>query len=234
IISLFATPTQFVFKDIQPVPASAELLVAVQLPHQYYYKRAEFKAELSERFMGSIVKEYTGIDAYDEKLVKVVTDFSYNLAVGKVDEAAKVIKLIKNETVWENLARVCVKLRRTKLAKLCMGKLKNAKALRTISAVAKTKDDHALAAQYALHLGLYDEAKDIWCETSNFTQLSSFFELSGDWGNAIDTAASKDRPNLPCAYFNFARHLETVGDTIGAIAAYEKSNAAKYVDRPDI
>jgi intraflagellar transport protein 140 len=194
---------------------------------QYYYKKAEFKADISEKFVGVVVKEYASIDSNDEALIRTVTDFSFKLAIGMIDDAAKVIKLIKNEAVWENMARVCIKMRRTKLAKLCLGKLKNAKALRTISSLPKLKDDGSMAAQYALHLGLYDDAKDIWSETSNYPQLTSFAESGGDWETAIETSVTKDRPALPTVYFQFGRYLEEMGDTSGAIAAYEKSQASK-------
>lgn len=146
----------------------------------------------------------------------------------------QVVKLIKNEAVWENMARVCIKMRRTKLARLCMGKLKNAKALRSIEATRKN-DDSALAAQFALHLGtidllttgLYEEAKEIWSETHNHSHLSTYYQASGDWANALEGAAAKDRPSLPTTYFKFAKYLEESGDVTGAMAGYEKSNASK-------
>lgn len=185
----------------------------------------EFKADLSERFFSNLIKEYSGIDIADEALVKTITDFSLKLSMGQLDDAAKVVKLIKNEAVWENMSHVCIKMRRTKLAKLCMGKLKNIKALRSISALS-SKDDNALAAQFALHLGLYDEAKEIWSETSNFSQLISFYQSSGNWEKAIDVAANHDRPSLSTAYFKYAKQTEG-SDRTSAIAAYEKSNASR-------
>lgn len=186
----------------------------------------EFKADLSAKFFPNLIKEYSGIDTKDDALVKTITDFSIKLSMGQLDDAAKVVKLIKNEAVWENMSHVCIKMRRTKLAKLCMGKLKNAKALRSIAALS-LKDDNALAAQFALHLGLYEEAKEMWSETSNFSQLISFHQSSGDWMKAIDVAANHDRPSLTTAYFKFAKAAED-SDKSSAIAAYEKSNASKY------
>ena len=84
-----------------------------------------------------------------------------------------------------------------------MGKLKNAKALRTISTLQKLKDDNALAAQFALHLGLYDEAKEMWSDTGNFAQLISFYQSAGEWENALEIASKKDRPSLPTTYSIF-------------------------------
>lgn len=126
------------------------------------------------------------------------------------------------------MSQVCIKMRRTKLARLCMGKLKNAKALRTISTTQNSKDDNSLAAQFALHLGLYEEAKEIWSETGNYSQLISFHQAAGEWETALNISAKNDRPSLPTTYFKFGNHLATESDKIGAIAAFEKSRASKY------
>ncbi|KAJ2999283.1 hypothetical protein HDV02_003216 [Globomyces sp. JEL0801] len=227
LLSFFATENEFVFKDTTQVPQTAEKLSALYLPYQIFYKKTEFKAEPSEHFSKNIIKEYNGIDPNDEVIVKTITEFCCNLATGDIDDAIKVVKLIKNDAVWENMAQVCIKMRRMKLAILCMGKLKNAKALRTLSNLKKSNDANAISAHLAIHLGLYDEAQDIWTETKNFGGLSTFYQASGKWEKAIETAASKDRPSLPVTYFNFAKHLEEIGDITGAIAAYEKTNASK-------
>ncbi|KAI8902608.1 hypothetical protein BC833DRAFT_654604 [Globomyces pollinis-pini] len=227
LLSFFATENEFVFKDTTQVPQTAEKLSALYLPYQIFYKKTEFKAEPSEHFSKNIIKEYNGIDPNDEVIVKTITEFCCNLATGDIDDAIKVVKLIKNDAVWENMAQVCIKMRRMKLAILCMGKLKNAKALRTLSHLKKSNDANAISAHLAIHLGLYEEAQDIWTETKNFGGLSTFYQASGKWEKAIETAAAKDRPSLPVTYFNFAKHLEEIGDITGAIAAYEKTNASK-------
>lgn len=172
------------------------------------------------------MKEYIGVNASDLSLVKTITDFCYQLSIGQVDEAAKVIKLIKNDTVWENMAKVCIKLRRLKLAKLCLGQLKNAKALRTVKDHANSSDDNQCA-MLAMHLGLNDEAKDIWSETKNYASLSSYYQSIGKWDNALEIASTVDRQSLPSTYFKFGTELSSKGERNGAIAAFEKSNASK-------
>jgi intraflagellar transport protein 140 len=86
-------------------------------------------------------------------MVNTVTDFCFNLAAGDIESVIKTIKLIKSDHIWINLANVCIKMRKMKLARMCFGKLKNAKALRTIGLDRKDKYDIKLAPQYALHLG---------------------------------------------------------------------------------
>lgn len=173
------------------------------------------------------MKEYEGIDLKDEQVVKIVTEFCYNLAIGDIDKVIKAVKLIKNENVWLNLANLCVKMRRLTLARMCLGKLKNAKALRSVSHARKYKDQNKLAAQYALHLGLYDEAKDIWAETKSFAEMNLFYQDTSQWEKALEIATTKDRVSLPVTYYRFAKSLQEAGDFNGAIAAFEKSNASK-------
>ena len=55
-----------------------------------------------------------------------------------MDEAFKSIKLIKSESVWENMARMCVKTRRLDVAAVCLGHMghaRGAKALRDANQV---------------------------------------------------------------------------------------------------
>ncbi|KAJ3262217.1 hypothetical protein HK103_002630 [Boothiomyces macroporosus] len=222
IISFFVTSKELIFKDIQPIQNSTDTLVAVSLP----YQQKDFKAEL-ENFTKQLVKEYAGINTEDEVIVRTITEFCFHLAVGDLDEAVKVVKLIRNNAVWENMASVCIKTRRTNLAQLCLRKLKNAKALRTVSNLKRANDYNSISAYYAIHLGMYDDAKDIWAETKNYYDLNLFYQATGKWEQALEIAASKDRQSLPSTYYNFAKYLEETNDFTGAIAAYEKSNASK-------
>ncbi len=118
-------------------------------------------------------------------------------------------------------------MRRLKLAKMCLGKLRNAKALRTIQNFPNQSNQNTLAAQYAVQIGLYEDAKEIWNETKNFNDVNKFYQACGAWEQAINTAATKDRSSLPLTYYNFALELKERGDFTGAIAAFEKSNASK-------
>ncbi|KAJ3271511.1 hypothetical protein HDV01_006562 [Terramyces sp. JEL0728] len=226
VISLFVTPKELIFKDFQPVPTNTDTLVAVALPYQIFYKQKDFKAD-AESFVRHLVKEYAGINTEDESIVHTITEFSFHLAIGDLDEAVKVVKLIRNNAVWENMASVCVKTRRTSLSQLCLRKLKNAKVLRTVSNLKKANDYNSISAYYAIHLGMYDDAKEIWAETKNYCDLNLFYQASGKWEQALEISASKDRPSLPSTYYNFAKYLEETNDFTGAIAAYEKSNASK-------
>lgn len=52
----------------------------------------------------------------DERTRRALLDFSYNLAVGNMDDAFRSIKAIKNPGVWENMAHLCIKNKRLDVA----------------------------------------------------------------------------------------------------------------------
>jgi len=43
-------------------------------------------------------------------------DFSFNLTLGRLDEAYRVVKAINSSTIWENMAQMCVKTKRLDVA----------------------------------------------------------------------------------------------------------------------
>ena len=47
---------------------------------------------------------------------------------------------------------------------------------------------------------------------------------------ALEVAESQDRINLRTTYYNYAKHLESLGEVSSAIAAYEKSETHRLVN----
>uniref|UniRef100_A0A4W5K6P7 IF140/IFT172/WDR19 TPR domain-containing protein n=1 Tax=Hucho hucho TaxID=62062 RepID=A0A4W5K6P7_9TELE len=73
-------------------------------------------------------------------------NFSFYLTIGNMDEAFKSIMLIKSEAEWENMARMCVKNRHLDVARVCLGNMGNARAVRALL--------EASVAVLALQLGI--------------------------------------------------------------------------------
>ena len=80
---------------------------------------------------------------------------SYFLTIGNMDEAFKAMKLIKSESVWYNMARMCVKTRRLDVATVCLGKMGDAKGgMMLREARAKEPEVDAQVAVLAMQLGM--------------------------------------------------------------------------------
>ena len=110
--------------------------------------------------------------------------------------------------------------------------MRNGKALRTLADI-KTEPDEVQAIHLALHLGtfevmthvgLYEDAMDQARALGRYDLVSDMLQACNKWEKALEVSAAKDRQSLPSTFFKFGRHLQDVGDSAGAIAAYEKSN----------
>ena len=131
---------------------------------------------LTRHVVRRTIREFIGLETVDNEAKQAMIDFSYYLAVQNLDEAFKAIKLIKwqkdqhfrfktdrfvnmnvnfSESVWENMAHMCVKSERLDVAMVCLGNMghaRGARALRRAMATEPEKKVHV--AIFALHLGL--------------------------------------------------------------------------------
>ncbi|KAI8911808.1 hypothetical protein EDD86DRAFT_246061 [Gorgonomyces haynaldii] len=219
VASFFVTPDQgIVFKDTVPL-ANAERLLAISIPSLVYLSKGTQEPEIGYQ----TIREYLGIEKEPYHILKMMTDFCCHLALGQVEEAMKSVKLIKNDAVWESMAKMCIKLRKERLARHCLGRLKNAHGLRLV----RDQDPQKNLLMMAILLGMAEEARELAQESNNFELLGLFHQASGKWEQGLEIVAAKDRLALPMAFYNFAKHLSETGDQSGAIAAFEKSQGAK-------
>ena len=66
-------------------------------------------------------------------------------------------------------------------------------------------------------LQLQDDAERLLKNCKRFDLLNSFYQSSGQWSKAIETAEMYDRIHLRQTYYNYAKHLEGKGDINAAI-----------------
>lgn len=129
--------------------------------------------------MSVVVDEYIGLENESESIIVAISDFCFNMATGKLVDAMAGMNMIKNESVWEIMAKLCVKLRNIKMARICLARLKNAKALRTSApAIGKPVNESSWMISLAIQLGMYDEAQQIMAESGNFEAMSEFYEVA--------------------------------------------------------
>ena len=62
--------------------------------------------------------------------------------------------VIYSESVWENMARMCVKTKRLDVASVCLGNMGNARAARSLREAAKEPELDARVACLAVQLGM--------------------------------------------------------------------------------
>jgi intraflagellar transport protein 140 len=62
------------------------------------------------------MKDFVGLESVEESIRKAIMNFSHYLTVGNMDEAYNSVRNIRNNTVWQNMAQMCVKTKRMDVA----------------------------------------------------------------------------------------------------------------------
>eukprot|EP01035_Chromulina_nebulosa_P025109 gene25109-32749_t len=77
-----------------------------------------------------VMRDFVGMDDVSENAKYALLDFSYNLTLGKLDDAYRAVKAIDSPGIWENMAQMCVKTRRLDVCLGNMGHVRGAAAVR--------------------------------------------------------------------------------------------------------
>ena len=176
-----------------------------------------------------VMNDFVGLEQSDRATRDAVIKFSFFLSVGNMEEAFKSIKTIKNQNVWGNLARMCVKSQRLDVAAICLGKMEHAAGARALRQIMSTSDDKDVqTAVLAVYLNMPDEAERLFLKCKRYDLLNKLYQDSNQWEKALEVAANYDRIHLRATFYNFAKHLEKRGDISGAIHNYEKSETHRF------
>eukprot|EP00057_Strongylocentrotus_purpuratus_P021032 XP_011675506.1 PREDICTED: intraflagellar transport protein 140 homolog [Strongylocentrotus purpuratus] len=220
-------------------------LLGVEVPYFYFIKKAgEGKAKKgvlpgekmddpgpissSSLVARQVMRNFAGLEDADKSARDAMMNFSYYLTIGNMDEAFKAIKLIKSESVWENMAKMCVKTRRLDVARVCLGNMGHARGARALREAENEPELDARVAMLAVQLGLLEDAERLYKNCGRYDLLNAFYQASGQWGKAMETAELNDRIHLRTTYYHYAKHLEAKGDINGAIPNYEKSDTHRF------
>lgn len=189
---------------------------------------AKISAENSCKVFAKVMRDFVGLDGVmDEQAKLALIEFSFNVTLGKLDEAYRSVKAIDSPSIWENMAHMCVKTKRLDVAEVCLGNMGHA---RGAAALRQAKEDPFATLEskigiVAIQLGLLDDAARLFRECGRFDLLNLLYQSTGLWDKAILTASNNDRIHLKSTHFNYAKFLESIGDTAGAIEHYESSQS---------
>lgn len=256
----FATSDHgILMQDSFPRKSPYGSLIGLNVPRLYFrsalpVRKADEVEEEAEIINSKIIKIYSkvmrdfvGMDDINETAKSALLDFSYYLTLGKLDEAYRVVKAIDSPSIWENMAQMCVKTKRLDVAEVCLGNMGHARgaaAVRNAKKIAGILEDSSSSAPesqvevevaigvLAIQLGLLDDAANLFREASRFDMLNKLYQAAGLWDKAISTATSNDRIHLKTTHYEYARHLESIGQIDDAIEHYQLSgNSTTEVPR---
>ncbi|XP_040922911.1 intraflagellar transport protein 140 homolog [Toxotes jaculatrix] len=250
VVTLFCTQEHgLLLQDCYPKPAGLQALLALDVPYYYFSCKPgerdpglpEVSATTSEpsdqtqpsRGASAILphmvsrralRDFVGLENCEKATRDAMLNFSFYLTIGDMDEAFKSIKLIKSKAVWENMARMCVKTCRLDVARVCLGNMGNARAVRALKEAEAEPEPEARVAMLAIQLGMLEDAEKLYKCCQRYDLLNNFYQASGQWQQALETAEIHDRIHLRTTYYNYAKYLESMGDKTLALAYYEKSD----------
>uniref|UniRef100_A0A3Q0REE4 Intraflagellar transport 140 n=1 Tax=Amphilophus citrinellus TaxID=61819 RepID=A0A3Q0REE4_AMPCI len=234
VVTFFCTQEHgLLLQDCSPRPPGMQALLALDVPYYYYScKPGEKDQGLTETGPPSQVphmvsrqalRDFVGLENCEKATRDAMVNFSFYLTIGDMDEAFKSIKLIKSKAVWENMARMCVKTRRLDVARVCLGNMGNARAAKALKEAEAEPESETQVAMLAVQLGMLD-AENLYKSCQRYDLLNNFYQASGKWQQALETAESYDRIHLRTTYYNYAKYLESMGDKTLALTYYEKSD----------
>ena len=98
-----------------------------------------------------------------------------------MDEAYRAVKLIKNPSVWENMAHMCVKTKRLDVAEVCLGNMGHARGAAAVRLAKNEPELEAAVGAVAVQLGLLEDAERLFKECGRYDLLNNLYQGQGKW-----------------------------------------------------
>eukprot|EP00741_Cyanophora_paradoxa_P007333 tig00001107_g7093.t1 len=230
IATLFASPDFGLRKqDSFALAKELDTLIGVQVPYLYFMtKGTSDDGGATSRLGFRVLRDFIGMENADDTTRDALLNFSYQLTCGNMDEAYKSVKTIDNAAVWENMAKMCVKTMRLDVAEVCLGNMGHARGARAVREAKSEPELEARVAMVAIQLGLLEDAEKLYAECKRYDLLNRMYQASGQWEKAVQLAEKHDRIHLRTTHYNFAKYLESIGETAKAIKEYQISENHRY------
>ncbi|EAT45838.1 AAEL002943-PA [Aedes aegypti] len=197
---------------------SGEQLINLCIPHVVILKLNQI-----ERIP---LRDFKGLEDCDLTTRNMVLNFSLNVAQENMDQAFSCIRSLKSDTVWTNLAKLCVHTGRLDVAKVCLGHLKRARSVRALRKAMEdsTLEHESKVAILAIELNMITEAEALYKKVGRYDLLNKMYQAAGRFDEALEIAEHLDRVHLKNTYHKYAEWLKENGQTHKAIQYYEKTN----------
>lgn len=241
IVSLYTTPDKvLIIQDYFFLEDDQSNLLGVKIPYYFLLQKTKLDnndtiSVRSHEVKGhksliqrKTMQNFIGLEDCDKSTKEALLNFSYYFAVGCLDEAFLAIKAIKSESVWLNMARMCVKTKRLDVAKICVGKMGNTAAARALKNAENEPELETKIGILAIYLDMYDEAEALFKSCGRYDWVNKLHQCRGQWQKAMEVAEKHDRIHLRDTFYNYASYLEKEGEINAAIKLYEKSGTHHF------
>jgi intraflagellar transport protein 140 len=223
-VTMFVTAEEGVIVQHRiPLAPTDGALIGITVPHLIHVDKKQDGAGATVK---RVIPSFDGLEGAAEDVKTAMMAFSFNLAINNMDEAFKAVRAIKNEKVWESMAKMCVQSRRMDVAGVCIGSMGNAVGARALREASTDAEPEVAAACLASHLGMNDVAESLYKESGRYDLLNIFYQNSARWDEALEVAKRNDRQHLRTTQYNYGKFLEASGKMKEAERRYEASYGA--------
>uniref|UniRef100_A0AAG5DP30 Uncharacterized protein n=1 Tax=Anopheles atroparvus TaxID=41427 RepID=A0AAG5DP30_ANOAO len=197
-------------------------LINLCVPHLVVLKRNEI--------VRVPLRDFKGLETCDLATRGMVLNFSLNVAQENMDQAFSCIRSLRSDTVWMNLARLCVQTGRLDVARVCLGHLRRARSVRALRRAMEddTLEQEARVAVLAIELDMVCEAEALYKRCGRYDLLNKLYQASGRFDEALEVAEHFDRVHLRNTYHRYAEWLKENGKTQKAIQYYERTSSLMH------
>jgi intraflagellar transport protein 140 len=106
-------------------------LFALSIPSIYFIVANTVKSQ-NHSLLEKKFQFFQGLEKIDETLKLSLIEFSILMSSGKIDEAYKIVKNIKNPIIWENMAQICVKTKRLDVLEVCISNMRFSRGIKAV------------------------------------------------------------------------------------------------------
>jgi len=233
VVLLFAsTEHGILLQDSFPRDSSHGDLLGIAVPNIYFRNAVPSMSagdgtptgnRHTVKILAKVMRDFVGVNQIDDATKYALLEFSFNLTLGKLDEAYRAVKAIDSPFIWENMAQMCVKTKRLDVAEVCLGNMGHARGAAALRESMKENSPDVSVGILAIQLGLLDDAARLFREAGRFDLLNTLYQAAGQWEKAISLAKAHDRLHLKTTHYHYAKFLESIGDVPEAIYHFEQS-----------
>ena len=128
VATLFSTPDGLRAQDAFPIRHHNHALVGMSVPRLLFLTFNQMEKNKSSSLLKSrLMRDFIGLDNVDETTRDALLEFSYNVTVGRLDEAFNAVRKIDSPLVWQNMSHMCVKTKRLDVVATCFGNMGHAR-----------------------------------------------------------------------------------------------------------
>ncbi|XP_052866434.1 intraflagellar transport protein 140 homolog [Anopheles cruzii] len=195
------------------------VLIGLCVPHLLVLQR--------DTIVRLALRDFSGLEDCDRATRAMVLNFSLSVAQENMDQAFSCIRSLRSDTVWMNLARLCVVTGRLDVARVCLGHLRRARSVRALRRAFEdaTLEPEARIAVLAIELGMVSEAEALYKQCGRYDLLNKLYQASGRYEDAVEVAEHFDRVHLRNTYHRYAGWLKENGQTRRALEWYERTGS---------